>query len=133
MVRLETLSRRICGNLENVEAILLSNSHIEKASDYNFLHPWLGTGLLTRFLVTLSFDVSVKFSTNKPRIEPSFDIFPFITLCTLDIICDAVMGRHVNAQGCDNSPYVKTTERINSFETNANHSLAGLVILHVVL
>uniref|UniRef100_T1JES0 Cytochrome P450 n=1 Tax=Strigamia maritima TaxID=126957 RepID=T1JES0_STRMM len=121
---------------ENVEAILSSNSHIEKSSDYNFLHPWLGTGLLTskgakwrsrRKLLTPSFHFRIledfisvfneqaEVLVNKLRIEakkPSFDIFPLMTLCTLDIICDAVMGRHVNAQGCDNSPYVKATERI---------------------
>lgn len=30
-----------------VESILCSNRHIDKSSDYRFLQPWLGTGLLT--------------------------------------------------------------------------------------
>ncbi|KAL9961239.1 hypothetical protein ACROYT_G030147 [Oculina patagonica] len=33
---------------ELVEVILNSSKHMRKAPDYDFLHPWLGTGLLTR-------------------------------------------------------------------------------------
>jgi hypothetical protein len=29
------------------QVILSSPKHIDKSDDYNFLHPWLGTGLLT--------------------------------------------------------------------------------------
>ena len=33
---------------EAIETLLASNDHIEKADGYKILHPWLGTGLLTR-------------------------------------------------------------------------------------
>lgn len=45
------------------QAILSSSKHIDKSSDYRYLHPWLGTGLLTsageiiflnRFIYTIS-------------------------------------------------------------------------------
>jgi Cytochrome P450. len=32
---------------EHIELILNSSKHIEKSLVYKFLHPWLGTGLLT--------------------------------------------------------------------------------------
>lgn len=35
--------------LEIFQPILSSPKHIDKSSDYTYLHPWLGTGLLTSF------------------------------------------------------------------------------------
>lgn len=36
----------LCGTPE-IEKILTSNVHIDKSTDYSWLHPWLGLGLLT--------------------------------------------------------------------------------------
>jgi hypothetical protein len=35
---------------ESVEFLVNSSKHIDKSSEYRFLHPWLGTGLLTRYV-----------------------------------------------------------------------------------
>lgn len=119
------------------EALLSSQKLIDKSTDYEFLHPWLGTGLLTstgskwrtrRKLLTPAFHFNIlenfvevfnKQSSklvNKLREKANgetFDIFPFITLCTLDIICEAAMGRTVNAQDKEDSEYVRAVKRIN--------------------
>lgn len=34
--------------MEYFQVILQSSKHLDKADEYRFLHPWLGTGLLTR-------------------------------------------------------------------------------------
>lgn len=34
-------------NLMKLQTIMGSPKHIDKSRDYDFLHPWLGTGLLT--------------------------------------------------------------------------------------
>lgn len=40
--------------------------------------------------------------------KDSFNIFPFVTLCTLDIVCETAMGQNINAQGDSESDYVKS-------------------------
>ncbi|MDK2413701.1 cytochrome P450, partial [Aphanizomenon sp. 202] len=42
----------------------------------------------------------------------TFDIFPYITLCTLDIICETAMGCKIGAQDNSESDYVKAVYRI---------------------
>ncbi|XP_045615139.2 cytochrome P450 4C1 isoform X1 [Procambarus clarkii] len=120
------------------EVILSSSKHLDKSRDYTFLHPWLGTGLLTstgskwhsrRKLLTPAFHFKIledfvevfnnqgnimvqklqKKSDGKP-----FDIFPFITLCTLDVICETAMGCNINAQDNSESDYVKAVYRIGA-------------------
>lgn len=39
----------------SIEALLSSNQHIDKSGDYDHLHPWLGTGLLTRYTDVMYF------------------------------------------------------------------------------
>uniref|UniRef100_A0A1B0DR40 Uncharacterized protein n=1 Tax=Phlebotomus papatasi TaxID=29031 RepID=A0A1B0DR40_PHLPP len=111
--------------------ILGSPKHIDKSSDYNYLHPWLGTGLLTssgvkwhsrRKILTPAFHFKIledfidvfseqsSILASKLAVEvekESFNIFPYVTLCTLDIVCETAMGRQVNAQSNSDSEYVK--------------------------
>ncbi|XP_065578507.1 cytochrome P450 4c3-like [Artemia franciscana] len=117
---------------DDAEIVLSSIKHIEKATEYRFLHSWLGTGLLTsggqkwhsrRKLLTGAFhfkileeyisvfneqsDILVSKIDQHVNTEKAFDIFPYITRCTLDIICESAMGKTVNAQEYSESPYVK--------------------------
>jgi cytochrome P450 len=103
-------------NPETVERVLSNNFLLEKSTQYKFLHPWLGTGLLT--------STGTKWRTRRKLLVPAFhfkilhdfvpvfneqgvvlvqklqqiarrkchnctvvDIVPIITACTLDIIC----------------------------------------------
>ncbi|KFM58190.1 Cytochrome P450 4c3, partial [Stegodyphus mimosarum] len=121
---------------ETVEVVLSSNVTIEKSSEYQFLHPWLGTGLLTskgdkwrfrRKLLTPSFhfrvlddfipifdEQSMVLASKLQSVvnEPWVDIVPLITMCTLDIICQTAMGVRINAQGGGCSEYVKAIYEI---------------------
>ncbi|NXK29866.1 CP4V2 protein, partial [Piprites chloris] len=120
-----------------VEIILSSSKHIEKSYLYDFLHPWLGTGLLTstgdkwrsrRKMITPTFhfailndflevmneqgSILVKKLEKHVDKEP-FDVFPDITLCALDIICETAMGKNVGAQKNKNSDYVSAIYRMS--------------------
>uniref|UniRef100_A0A0A9WEL4 Cytochrome P450 4c3 n=1 Tax=Lygus hesperus TaxID=30085 RepID=A0A0A9WEL4_LYGHE len=125
-----------------VEVILSSSKLIDKSDEYNYLHPWLGRGLLTssghqwhsrRRILTPSFHFKIldHFVTIfveqslilKDRLsshvdEDAFNIFPFITRCTLDIICETAMGRKVNAQTRYDSEYVRAVYKIGSIVQN---------------
>lgn len=114
-----------------VEALLGSNSILDKSADYDFLHPWLGTGLLTstgskwrsrRKLLTPAFHFKILedfvdvFNRQSERLveklEPmadgrEFDVFQYVTLCTLDIIMETAMGTDINVQSDRESDYVK--------------------------
>ncbi|XP_067002018.2 cytochrome P450 4C1 isoform X2 [Anabrus simplex] len=115
---------------EHIEAVLSSTTHLEKSTFYNFVHPWLGTGLLTssggkwhshRKMITPTFhfkilDTFVDVFVEKSEIlvqklkmnvnGPGFDIYPFITRCALDIICETAMGTTIKAQEETDSEYV---------------------------
>ncbi|XP_055676455.1 cytochrome P450 4c3 [Lutzomyia longipalpis] len=125
-----------------VEPILGSPKHIDKSSDYNYLHPWLGTGLLTssgikwhsrRKILTPAFHFKIledfidvfseqsSILASKLAVEvekESFNIFPYVTLCTLDIVCETAMGRQVNAQSNSDSEYVKAVYEIGAIVLN---------------
>ncbi|XP_012266584.2 cytochrome P450 4c3 [Athalia rosae] len=119
-----------------VEPILGSNRHLDKSHDYRFLHPWLGTGLLTssgkkwhfrRKILTPTFHFKIledftEVFTEQAEIlvekiskevgNESFDIFPYINHCALDIICETAMGRRIFAQNDTESIYVKAVYEI---------------------
>uniref|UniRef100_A0A1A9WU68 Cytochrome P450 n=1 Tax=Glossina brevipalpis TaxID=37001 RepID=A0A1A9WU68_9MUSC len=116
---------------ETVEPVLNSQKFIDKSRDYDYLQPWLGTGLLTSFgrkwhsrrkILTPAFHFKILddfidvfneqslILTRKLEHEvgsEAFNIFPYVTLCTLDIVCETAMGRSICAQSNSESEYVK--------------------------
>ncbi|XP_055355253.1 cytochrome P450 4V2-like [Paramacrobiotus metropolitanus] len=121
------------------ETVLSSSRHIEKGRDYDFLRPWLASGLLTssgekwrsrRKFLTPAFHfhilndflevfyeqsvVLVQQLTARAGAEAdAFDIYPFITRCTLDIISETAMGKKINAQTNSESEYVKAVYSVS--------------------
>ncbi|KAI1305949.1 Cytochrome P450 4V2 [Halotydeus destructor] len=121
---------------EGAEAILTSTTLIDKAMQYNFLHSWLGTGLLTSagdkwrsrrkmltpsfhfriledFLPTMTRNISIlttllheKSLTNPDHVIA--DISEQILLCALDSICETAMGVSVKAQSKPDNEYVQS-------------------------
>ncbi|KAI5703803.1 hypothetical protein M8J75_016388 [Diaphorina citri] len=123
---------------ENAEPILNNSRTIHKSSDYRYIEPWLGNGLLTsaghiwhqrRKILTPAFhfriledfvevfqeqsEVLVR-RLGEVGVGESVNVFPYVTLCTLDIVCETAMGRKINAQGDSNSDYVKAVYEIGS-------------------
>nr|XP_046486885.1 cytochrome P450 4C1-like isoform X2 [Neodiprion pinetum] len=128
---------------ENVSTILPSKSLITKSETYDFLHPWLGTGLITstgdkwnrqRKLLTPAFHFNIleeysaamfeKAEILKQCIESTLkncpnepiDMFTLITRCALDIICESAMGININAQIDHSAEYSMALHKI-SYET----------------
>jgi cytochrome P450 family 4 subfamily V len=122
---------------EEAEVILGSNRHINKSHEYRFLQPWMGFGLLTSYadkwrprrkLLTPTFHYDIlkdfvdifnqqsKVMVDKLQThvgQGSFDVYPYVTLCALDIICESAMGKHVHAQQYQDSDYVKAIYKLN--------------------
>eukprot|EP00092_Neocalanus_flemingeri_P041348 GFUD01045022.1.p1 GENE.GFUD01045022.1~~GFUD01045022.1.p1 ORF type:complete len:502 (-),score=108.75 GFUD01045022.1:66-1571(-) len=116
---------------EAYEKILSSNQHITKGKDYRFLWPWLGTGLLTstgakwhsrRKMLTPAFHFRILEDFLEVMNTQSdilcdilaplsggavFDIFPLVTHCALDIICETAMGKSIQAQANSDTDYVR--------------------------
>ncbi|GJQ86417.1 hypothetical protein Trydic_g10325 [Trypoxylus dichotomus] len=113
-----------------MEILMNHQSTLKKSDFYNYMQNWLGAGLLTahgdkwrkdRKIMTPAFhfqtledfievfnnqsDVLVSI-LKKECTHDNVDIYPFITRCTLDIICEAAMGTTVNAQKDRHSEYV---------------------------
>ncbi|XP_069680211.1 cytochrome P450 4C1-like [Periplaneta americana] len=121
-----------------IEALLSNTKMIDKAIPYKLMHPWLGTGLLNssgtkwhshRKLITSSFHFKIlenfvpifaekcDILVNKLKKEVGgevFDIYPYISACTLDIICESAMGTCVNAQKNENSEYVTAVHEMKA-------------------
>ncbi|XP_052773305.1 cytochrome P450 4V2-like [Mya arenaria] len=125
---------------DEIEPLMNSSKHLDKSSDYDFLHSWLGTGLLTstgekwkmrRKLLTPTFHFKIlhdfigvfsdqsNILIEKMRAvadgKTTVDVFNDITLCALDIICETAMGRSVNAQKNSDSDYVRSVYKASEF------------------
>ncbi|KAK5647779.1 hypothetical protein RI129_002671 [Pyrocoelia pectoralis] len=121
--------------IKPVGCLLGSTTILEKPDTYTYFHSWLGMGLLTasgarwkqsRKLLTPAFhfkilgkfiDIFEKQSNILNSILEKFDgkevdIAPFITLCALDVICEATMNTPVNAQFASNSEYVSSVKEM---------------------
>ncbi|XP_069680192.1 cytochrome P450 4C1-like isoform X1 [Periplaneta americana] len=109
---------------KDVEVVLGNSSSqtLSKPFMYTFLHPWLGSGLLTatgskwhthRKILTPSFHFKILESFIPVIVEQSkilvkklekevgsegFCVQPYISRCSLDIICESAMGTAVHAQ-----------------------------------
>ncbi|KAI9563270.1 hypothetical protein GHT06_010728 [Daphnia sinensis] len=125
---------------EIMETILSSQKTIDKGLSYDQLLPWLGQGLLIssgdlwrsrRKMLTPAFHFSildsfVEIFNEQSRIlcgildnlcasfaegKAEIDVYPYLTRCSLDIICEAAMGTKINAQ-TEDSDYVDAIYRI---------------------
>ncbi|XP_050050666.1 cytochrome P450 4c3-like isoform X1 [Dermacentor andersoni] len=122
---------------EYLEEILSNNKLLSKGRQYKLLHSWLGTGLLTstgakwrsrRRLFTPAFHFKILEDFSATINAQSFilcnklsklsqhgaklDVVPLVTLCTLDIICETIMGSSISAQSNEKSPYVAAVNRL---------------------
>ncbi|XP_076327236.1 cytochrome P450 4c3-like isoform X1 [Tachypleus tridentatus] len=121
---------------ETVEAIFSSPTILEKSEEYALLHPWLGSGLLTssgnkwrarRKMVTPAFhfrileDFIVVFNEQSQILVEKLkqvqnhkwvNMVSFVTLCTLDAICESAMGIQIHAQKNKNCSYVQAVYEV---------------------
>uniref|UniRef100_A0A182Q961 Cytochrome P450 n=1 Tax=Anopheles farauti TaxID=69004 RepID=A0A182Q961_9DIPT len=120
------------GEPELVEEVLASAQWNVKSDEYRYLQPWLGQGLLTssgekwhqrRKALTPTFHfkilehfVEVFERRTSSLIEKlhahaatgeSFDIFPYVLLYALDVICETAMGTSIDALEQSDSEYVR--------------------------
>ncbi|CAN7939371.1 unnamed protein product [Ixodes hexagonus] len=131
-----------------VEDLLTSNVILDKGKEYDIIRPWLASGLLTsagakwrarRKLLTPAFhfriledflpvlnDQSQVFVRNLSDHgkECSYNIVPSVTLCTLDIICETIMGYVLNAQKNKRSDYVQAIQVVGEAFTRRLESPA---------
>jgi len=146
-IHLGTRPNLVVASPEAYEKILSSNKQISKGVDYKFLWDWLGQGLLTstgakwhsrRKMLTPAFhfkileDFSHVMSRQSLKLckqirkrcsdKESFDIFPLITHCALDIICETAMGEDINSQEESDTDYVRAVYRSSEIVFQRNRS-----------
>ncbi|XP_055596068.1 cytochrome P450 4C1-like [Uranotaenia lowii] len=121
-----------------VEKVLLTKS-IQKSFPYDFLIPWLGTGLLIstgekwfqrRKIITPTFhfkvldgflevfnkEADVLVSKLRDRVgKEEFDVYNYITLYALDSICETSMGVQIHAQDDPNQEYAIAVKQMSEF------------------
>ncbi|XP_073836353.1 cytochrome P450 4d8-like isoform X2 [Musca autumnalis] len=121
------------------EKLLASNVHITKHRNYGILHQWLGVGLLMsdgkkwhsrRKIITPTFHfkileefldvfdrqtaIAVQCLSNKANGQTPFDVYPYMSMLTLDIIAESAMGTKVNAQTDKNIPYTQAVKEMTA-------------------
>ncbi|XP_011315522.1 cytochrome P450 4C1 [Fopius arisanus] len=121
---------------EQLKIVFTSPKTIEKEDLYKFARPWLGTGLFTAPASKWRVHRKLILPTFNPRILESFvevfaqqsdimvrqmkveidgdefDVFNYISLCTLDIICETAMGVTMKAQTEGDPTYVESAKKI---------------------
>ncbi|CAO1381140.1 unnamed protein product [Diamesa hyperborea] len=128
----------VCSDPRYFEVVYNSNKNISKNNMYDFLIPWLGEGLLLstgkkwfnrRKIITPTFHFKIlhqfvevfnrinnvfvdKLMTMSDSHTP-FNIYPDISLMTLDIISETAMGTKINAQLNENADYVNAVKEIS--------------------
>uniref|UniRef100_A0A8W7P1J3 Cytochrome P450 n=1 Tax=Anopheles coluzzii TaxID=1518534 RepID=A0A8W7P1J3_ANOCL len=119
-----------------IEQIMQART-IEKTIIYDFMIPWLGTGLaistgakwaqrrkiitptfhfkiLEDFLVIMNHQTDVLIEKLKQNANSTdFDIYEHVTYCALDIISESAMGVKLNTQQQPNSEYVMAVKEIS--------------------
>ncbi|KAJ8981727.1 hypothetical protein NQ317_003792 [Molorchus minor] len=137
----------LSADYEFFEFVLGTQHVLEKSSDYNYFRSWLGTGLLTsrgikwkkhRRMITPAFHFSIlenfvdifeengKILIKKLESEvnkDSTEIYKFINLYTMDVICETAMGVTVNAQVNEDSRYVRNVKEIGQLFMNRAFSI----------
>ncbi|XP_030079681.1 cytochrome P450 4d1-like [Drosophila hydei] len=130
----------VMSNPKDVEAVLGTHRFIDKASEYKVLEPWLKQGLLIsrgrkwqnrRKIITPTFHFKIleqfvdiferesrKLLQNLDRecqqqAQAGFDLSDWISLLTMDIICETAMGVSINAQTNVDSDYVCAVKTIS--------------------
>ncbi|XP_014474605.1 PREDICTED: cytochrome P450 4c3-like [Dinoponera quadriceps] len=123
---------------EAVQPLLKSSTHIDKSLEYEYLKPWLGTGLVTsngeiwhrrRKMLSSTFhscllsdylkivvrESDILISCMKKEIGKSgFNMVSYAKRATLDVICDSAMGIQLNAQNNYNNEYVIAVDKVAS-------------------
>ncbi|CAH1966516.1 unnamed protein product [Acanthoscelides obtectus] len=123
----------ISADYDFIEFALSTSLILNKSDEYSFLQRWLGFGLLTsertkwrkmRKLLTPAFHFSIlqqfidSFEANGVKLVEKLkkmdgkdiDIYRYITLYSLDVICGSSMGVAINAQEIEDSEYVKNVK-----------------------
>nr|APA31876.1 cytochrome p450 00951 [Brachionus plicatilis] len=139
---LGTMPNYIFHRGEYAEILFSSAKNTQKSVQYNFLHPWLGTGLLTSYgdkwstrrrLITPTFHFEIlndflnvmneqalimtDILKNLVKNKQEINIFERLKACALDVICESAMGQNVNAQNDHSSDYVNAVARISELVT----------------
>ncbi|XP_055613263.1 cytochrome P450 4d2-like [Uranotaenia lowii] len=131
-----------CTDIQETEIVLSSQKLIRKSELYKFLVPWLGDGLLLstgqkwyqkRKIITPAFHFKIleqfvevfdkQSSILAQRLKGEangklVNIYPYVTLAALDIICETAMGTQINAQTDTESPYVKAVTELSYLLAN---------------
>uniref|UniRef100_A0A182PZB1 Uncharacterized protein n=1 Tax=Anopheles epiroticus TaxID=199890 RepID=A0A182PZB1_9DIPT len=128
-------SMQIC-DPKVIEQVMQART-IEKTIIYDFMIPWLGTGLaistgakwaqrrkiitptfhfkiLEDFLVVMNHQTDLLIEKLKKNANSKdFDIYEHVTYCALDIISESAMGVKLNTQQQPNSEYVMAVKEIS--------------------